>query len=85
MQQEIPPEKLSRVSSYDTLGSRVLMPLGFAVIPPIANAVGDRATFLGVGVVVLIATLAVLLVDDVRKLERRDVISAPDAEGIAAA
>jgi hypothetical protein len=85
MQQEIPPEKLSRVYSYDAFGSFVLMPLGFLVIPLIANAAGNRATFVGVGVLITVCTLAVLLVDDVRNLERRDVVSAPDAGGIAAA
>ena len=84
MQQEIPPEKLSRVYSYDALGSWILMPLGYVVVPVIANAVGNRATFLGVGVLILVCTLAVLLVGDVRNLERRDVVSAPDAEGVAA-
>jgi hypothetical protein len=84
MQQEIPQEKLSRVSSYDALGSWMLMPLGYLVIPLVASAVGNRATFVGVGVVILASTLAALLVDDVRDLERRDVVSAPDAAGIAA-
>jgi len=60
------------------------MPIGYVVVPVIANAVGNRATFLGVGVLILVCTLAVLLVGDVRNLERRDVVSAPDAEGVAA-
>ena len=85
MQQEIPPEKLSRVSAYDALGSFILMPLGFVAIPVIAGAVGNRATFLGTGVLITLVTAAVLLVEDVRRLERRAVVSAPDAEGIAAA
>jgi len=83
MQQEIPAEKLSRVSAFDALGSFVLMPLGFVAIPPIAAALGDRATFLGVGALIVVTTLAVLLVEDVRTLERRDVVSAADAEGAA--
>ena len=33
-QQEIPQEKLSRISSYDALGSWALMPLGFAAAGP---------------------------------------------------
>ena len=83
MQQEIPAEKLSRVSAFDALGSFVLMPLGFVAIPPIAAALGDRATFLGVGALIVVTTLAVLLVEDVRTLERRAVVSAADAEGAA--
>jgi MFS family permease len=85
MQQEIPAEKLSRVYSYDALGSWVLMPLGFVAVPLVASAVGNRATFLGVGVLILVSTLAVLLVRDVRTLPRRAHVESAHAEGIAAA
>ena len=44
MQQEIPQEKLSRVYSYDALGSFALIPLGLAVAGPIADAIGTRET-----------------------------------------
>ena len=47
MQQEIPQEKLSRVYSYDALGSFVLIPLGVAIVGPIAEAFGTRETILG--------------------------------------
>ncbi len=40
LQERIPREALSRVFSYDWLGSLVLMPLGFAVAGPLA--IGDR-------------------------------------------
>ena len=40
MQQEIPQEKLSRVYSYDALGSFVLIPLGYAVAGPVSEASG---------------------------------------------
>ncbi|MBA3716866.1 MAG: MFS transporter [Actinobacteria bacterium] len=76
MQQEIPQEKLSRVSSYDALGSFALIPLGLAAAGPIADLLGTRATFLGAAAVSLTATLAVLFVRDVRTLPRRAV---PDA------
>jgi MFS family permease len=72
IQQEIPQEKLSRVSSYDALGSYVLIPLGLAVAGPVAVAVGTRATILGAAALSLAATLAVLLVRDVRTIRRRD-------------
>jgi MFS family permease len=72
LQQEIPQEKLSRVSSYDALGSFVLMPLGLAVAGPVATALGTRPTILGAAALSLTATLAVLLVRDVRTIERRD-------------
>jgi MFS family permease len=71
MQQEIPPEKLSRLYSYDALGSWVLMPIGLGVLGPIAAAVGTRATLLGCAALTLAATAPVLLSRDVRTLERR--------------
>jgi len=71
MQQEIPQEKLSRVYSYDALGSFVLIPLGVAIIGPISELVGTRETILGAAAISLTATLAVLLVRDVRTIERR--------------
>jgi MFS family permease len=46
-QQHVPKEALSRVSSYDALGSFVLMPLGSAVAGPVAAAIGNSATLLG--------------------------------------
>jgi MFS family permease len=76
MQQEIRQEKLSRVSSYDALGSFVLIPLGLAVAGPVAELVGTRATLLSAAAISLAATLAVLLVRDVRTLPRRTAVEA---------
>ena len=70
-QQEIPHDKLSRLSSYDAIGSWALMPLGFAVAGPVGAAVGTRASFIGAAVIVVVATSLVLLCRDVRTLERR--------------
>ena len=75
LQQEIAQEKLSRVSSYDALGSFVLVPLGLAVAGPVAQAVGTRETILGAAALSLGATLAVLLSRDVRTIRRRDAVS----------
>jgi MFS family permease len=72
MQQEIPQEKLSRVSSYDALGSFVLIPLGLAVAGPVAQVIGTRATILTAAAISLTATLAVLFVSDVRTISRRE-------------
>jgi MFS family permease len=71
MQQEIPTDKLSRVYSYDALGSFVLIPIGQAAAGPIADAAGTRATLFGAAALVFAATLPVLAVRDVRTLERR--------------
>jgi MFS family permease len=69
--QEIPQEKLSRISSYDALGSWVLMPLGYIAAGPVAAAIGIRATFIGAAVLTIGATALVLLSRDVRTLERK--------------
>ena len=70
-QQEIPHDKLSRLSAYDALGSWVLMPIGFAVAGPVAVVVGNRATFLGSAVLMAAATALTFLSRDVRNLQRR--------------
>lgn len=70
-QQEIPQEKLSRVSSYDALGSFALIPLGLAIVGPAAELFGTREALLGAAAISLTATLAVLFVHDVRTIERR--------------
>ena len=50
-QREIPEQMQSRVSSYDVLGSFVLMPLGFAIVGPLSDAIGVTETlWLSLGV-----------------------------------
>jgi MFS family permease len=71
IQQEIPEEKLSRLSSYDALGSWVLMPIGLAAIGPVASAIGARATLIACCALIVVATAPVLASSDVRTLERR--------------
>jgi MFS family permease len=70
-QQEIPEEKYSRVSSYDALGSFVLIPLGVAIAGPTAELIGTRETLLTAAAISVTATLAVLFVPDVRRISRR--------------
>ena len=83
MQQEIPQEKLSRLYSYDALGSWALIPLALALIGPVSVALGTRTTLLACAALVVGATAPVLLSRDVRHLERRSASRAL-AEDIAA-
>lgn len=76
IQQEIPQEKLSRVSSYDALGSFVLIPIGLAVAGPVAEVLGTRSTLVGAALLSFIATLVVFAVPEVRKMQRRSTASA---------
>jgi MFS family permease len=84
MQQEIPSEKLSRLSAYDMLGSLALTPLALAAVGPISSAIGTRATLLGCALLTFGATAPVLLSRDVRTLQRRSADPAPTAEPAAA-
>jgi hypothetical protein len=47
LQRLVPPEAISRVSSYDWLGSYLLMPAGFALIGPIALLIGIQGALWG--------------------------------------
>ena len=56
----IPANLLSRVSSYDWMGSLALLPLGYAIAGPLANALGAQRVLLvgsGIGLLMLGATL----------------------------
>lgn len=70
VQQQIPGQMLSRVYAYDMLGSVALIPIGFAVAGPLADAIGTGATVYGAAALVLGATLPIFGVRDVRKLRR---------------
>lgn len=71
MQREVPAEVLSRVSAYDWFGSLVFLPIGFAIVGPVAGAIGIRSMLLvGTGYCVA-ATALVLCVPAVRTLRWR--------------
>jgi hypothetical protein len=71
MQQEIPADRLSRVYSYDALGSWALVPLGYAIAGPVSEALGTRTTLMSAAALSLVSTVAVLFVPEVRHLRRR--------------
>lgn len=73
MQTHIPGDVLSRVSSYDALGSVVFVPIGLVVAGPLAAQIGIASAVWAATVLVGVATLAALAVADVRNLPRADV------------
>lgn len=79
LQERIPEAKLSRVTSYDWLGSFVLVPVGTIVIGPLAGAIGLTDTLWVAAGIVVTATLAALAVTDVRRVKRLPVVE-PAAE-----
>lgn len=75
----IPAHALSRVSSYDWMGSLALMPLGFALAGPLAATFGARAV-LGVGSAIAFVGIALaLLPRSTRELPGRQ----PSAQQLA--
>lgn len=71
LQENVPADRLSRVYSYDALGSFLAIPLGQVVVGPVAEAIGTRATLLVLAGAVVAATLLALASSSVRGLERR--------------
>ncbi|MFE1442522.1 MFS transporter [Streptomyces sp. NPDC058739] len=71
LHQEIPENKLSRVSAYDWFGSVALTPLAVALAGPAEEAFGRTEALWGCAVTVFTVTALVLLVPDVRRLRRR--------------
>ncbi|MFE3071542.1 MFS transporter [Streptomyces sp. NPDC059247] len=71
MHQEIPEEKLSRVSAYDWFGSTALLPLTTALAGPAESAFGRSEALWGAAALMTLVTALVLLVPDVRNMTRR--------------
>ncbi|MFD9820876.1 MFS transporter [Streptomyces violascens] len=71
LNQEIPEEKLSRVSAYDWLGSIAMVPPATALAGPAQSAVGRTSALWGCSALIVLLTAAVLCVPDVRRLTRR--------------
>lgn len=78
MQNEVPAESLSRVASYDALGSLMLGPVGLMLAGPATLAFGVHAALIGAGVVSLVTTGLALLSPDVRRLRSRPAGAAVD-------
>jgi predicted MFS family arabinose efflux permease len=84
MQQHVPPHLLSRVYSYDALGSVVAIPLGQVLAGPVAAARGVHEAVVLFAVLAMAAGVATLFVPAVRRLERTD-LDAPAAAEVRAA
>ena len=68
VQRKIPGTELSRVSSWDALGSYVITPIGLAAAGPVGVALGIPATLYAAAALGALGTLAVLAVPSVRNL-----------------
>lgn len=68
LQTHVPPELLSRVSAYDHLGSIGIAPLGIIVGGFLYESIGFRDTLYLCAALVIVPTLLVLCVREVREL-----------------
>ena len=68
MQREIPAEVLSRVSAYDWFGSLVFLPLGYAIVGPVASVLGIHAVFIIGSACMVAGVAAIVLIPSVRQI-----------------
>jgi MFS family permease len=83
LQQHVPREAISRVSSLDWMISLVFMPLGYTLAGPLAETIGVDGALVLAAALGVAANLAILFVPDVRNLTRLEHV--PDAAGEDAA
>jgi len=74
MQANVPVEMISRVSSYDWLGSTALYPIGLAVSAPVAAAIGTGNELRGIAAIMVAGVIVLLVMPGVRR------IGIPDAK-----
>jgi MFS family permease len=77
LQQHVPAYALSRVSSYDALGSFIFIPLGQLLAGPIAEAIGVDETLYLAAAIVTFAVVAMIATPDVRQLRRLEATGLP--------
>jgi MFS family permease len=68
LQQHVPEAARSRVSSYDWFGSLALQTVGFALIGPLAAAIGDSSALWLCGAVDVLTFASLLAIRDIRTL-----------------
>jgi MFS family permease len=71
-QQNVPEESISRVSSYDSFGSFVLLPLGAALAGPVAAVFGVQQTLLAAALVIAITQAIVYAQPSVHAIRARE-------------
>jgi MFS family permease len=85
LQQHIPRDAISRVSSYDWMVSLIFQPLAFVAVGPLSESFGVRETLLAATLIGLVANSLVLLVPSVRNLRRLEEQAGPGPMAAAGA
>jgi len=68
LQRNVPGHTLSRISSFDWLGSVALNPVGYALIGPLAVAIGTPETLVTAAVGIIAVLVIVVLLPSVRAI-----------------
>jgi MFS family permease len=79
MQEHVPPDMLSRVYSYDMLGSFIAIPVGQLAFGPLGAAFGIQDMILVAGVAYFVISLATLMSRSVRTMTRAEATSTTSA------
>ncbi|MGW4815202.1 MFS transporter [Kitasatospora cineracea] len=72
LQEQVPGEKLSRLSSYDILFSTAVTPLGYVLAGPLSRWWGERNVFVAAALALAVSGLATAAVPAVRSMTRRE-------------
>jgi MFS family permease len=78
LQEQIPPEALSRVSAFDYMGSLAFFPLGMVIAGPIEAVIGVAGSFTVATVATVASAVVQISLPDIRRVHCR--VSAPSAE-----
>nr|WP_245782514.1 MFS transporter [Actinokineospora terrae] len=70
LQENIPPDRLARVYSYDAVGSFIALPLGEIAVGPLSLHFGTATTLTALSALTFLAILAASLTPSVRSLTR---------------
>jgi MFS family permease len=79
IQEQVAPDKLARVYSFDLIGSFIARPVGLVLTGPMVVLFGSQAWLTVVGAVIVASVLMAITSPDVRRLQRRQA-SPLDAE-----
>jgi MFS family permease len=83
LQRNVPEHALSRISSFDWLGSVALNPIGYVLIGPLSAAIGTSEMLVIAGILNITVCLVVALVPSVRSLRSSSAGMAVSAEPAA--
>jgi MFS family permease len=85
MTRNIPPDKLARVSSYDVLGSVIVMPIGALIAGPLGTAIGTSRAQYGAAALIVIASALALIPRDIRTMRYSEAQAPPTPEEVTEA